>query len=227
LDEAEGLISLAQEDLMALRRFQSSLRHLKAMQLVFASAKRLTDLDVMTTQPGYGSPFLNEFPRPIYLAGLEDASAQALIRQSQNPPALPVPDNLVRAICWRTNNHPYLIQQVCYDLWEQHPDPTAWRIDDNTFRAGPDWRDKLKTDFDYLSPPERQIIHAVLTQQPLPEISRDYMPSLTSLGYLRQTDTGYDIGNEFFKNWLLDLESQDWDKPSQISVEATLNLYKK
>jgi hypothetical protein len=227
LDEAEILIELGQADLTALRKFQSAFRHLKAVQLVFASAKRFTELNELTAQPGYGSPFLNEFPPPIYLGGLDDDDAQALIRQSNEPPALDLSDNLVRAIGQHTNNHPYLIQWVCYHLWEQNTAPTHWRLGDHTFKASPDLQQILKTDFDYLSAPERQVIQAVLTHQPPAEAYHPYIQGLTNLGYLCQTDAGYDIGNDFFKNWLFDLDSQDWHKPGRVSAEATLSLYKK
>jgi hypothetical protein len=85
----------------------------------------------------------------------------------------------------------------------------------------------LKKDFEYLSDPERQIIRAVLTQQTLPSFYRLYLQGLTALGYLRQLETGYEIGNDFFKNWLLDLENQDWTAASKIAAESTLRLYEK
>ncbi len=227
LDEVEVLIELGQADIKALRKFQSFLRHVKALQFVFASAKRLIELNELASGPGYGSPFLNEFPPPIYIDGLDSKAAIALIRQSKNPPPFPVPDDIAHTICRRTNNHPYLIQWVCGHLWDKNPDPTAWHIDDNTFKAPPTLQEILRKDFNYLSDPERRVIQAVLVGQSLADIYPLYTEGLTSLGYLRQTDTGYEIGNDFFKNCLLDLQDQDWTKPSQISARFTLNLYKK
>ncbi len=228
LDEAEVLIDLGYEDIKALRKFQSLLRRLQALQLVFASAKLLTELDDLTSQePGYGSPFLNEFPPPIYISGLDHAAALALIRQVQNPPALPVADEIAQIICQHTNNHPYLIQRVCYSLWERNPNSTTWCIDNNTFKAPPDLQRILKKDFDYLSDLERQIVRAILIQQAVPDIHQIYLEGLTSLGYLRQVEVGYDIGNDFFKNWLLNLGSQDWTVSSKIGAESTLRFYEK
>ncbi len=227
-DEAEILIELGQQNISALRKLQSFLRRLKALQVVFASAKRLTELDTLTANsPGYGSPFLNEFPPPLYLGGLDDQAALALIRQSQNPPSLPVSDEIAQAICRYTHNHPYFIQWVCYHLWEQNPNATAWRIDENTFKISPELQRILKNDFEYLSDPERRVIWASLNQQPWSKPDQPYVEGLTLLGYLRQTSNGYEIGNNFFKDWLLQLETESWAKASLISAEATLNLYEK
>jgi hypothetical protein len=134
---------------------------------------------------------------------------------------------VVQAICRCTNCHPYFIQWLCFHLWAQNPDPGAWRVGDVVCSSSPQLHHILKKDFEYLSDPERQIIRAVLTQQSLPSFHRLYIQGLTTLGYLRQLDAGYEIGNDFFKNWLLDLESQDWTEPSQISAEPTLRLYEK
>lgn len=228
LDEAEGLINLGQADLKALRKFQSLLRHVKALQFVFASAKNLTELDELTEKsPGYGSPFLNEFPPPLYIGGLDRATALALIRQSQNPPAMPIADDLAETIYHCTNGHPYLIQWVCSSLWTKNPDPTTWQISEHTFKASLDVQRILRKDFNYLSDPERQIIRAVLTQQSLSSAAPFYLEGLMALGYLRQVDEGYEIGNDFFKNWLLDLAQQDWELSSHIAAEATRRLYEK
>jgi hypothetical protein len=227
LDETEVLIELGETDIRALRKFQSFLRHMRALRIVFASAKRLIELHELTARPGYGSPFLSEFPPPIYISGLENKAARMLIRQSQNSPQLSVPDDLVEMICRRTNNHPYFIQWICYHLYEKTLDVAAWQVGDHTFIPTPELRYILKMDFDYLSDPERRVMQAVLTQQSTVDILHPYLDGLTALGYLRQTNTGYQIGNDFFENWLLNLESQSWVEPSDISAEATLSLYTK
>jgi hypothetical protein len=85
----------------------------------------------------------------------------------------------------------------------------------------------LKTDFEYLSDPERQVIQAVLLERSLPEVHPAYIQGLVNFGYLRWVGMGYEIGNDFFKNWLLDLEDQAWHTPSKISAEPTLRLYEK
>lgn len=226
-DEAELLIALGRKNIAALQMFHSVIRSMRAVQVVFASAKELTELDALTALGWHGSPFLNHFPPPIYLSGLDDEAAVALIRQTQNDFPLPVADDVVQAICQCTNKHPYFIQWVCYHLWNKNPNAKTWRVEDVIGITASPPQQILKKDFDYLSDPERHLIRAILTKQPFKPIHHLYLEGLTALGYLRQVEAEYEIANDFFKNWLLDLANQDWTEASNIAAEPTLRLYKK
>jgi hypothetical protein len=227
LDEAELLIGLGQKSSANLQIFRSVIGEMRATQIVFASAKELTELDSFTSLAWRSSPFLHNFPPPIYIGGLDNEAATALICQTQSDTPLCVADEVSEVICRYTNNHPYLMQWVCYHLWEKKPNPAEWRADDVICEVSLDLQRVFKYDFDYLSDPERQIMRAVLLQQPTPAAHRLYMDGLIALGYLRRVEARYEIGNDFFKYWLLDLDSQTWIVSSKIAAEPTLRLYQK
>lgn len=227
LDEAECLINLGRQDVRALQKFRSVIGELQAIQIVFASAKQLTELDELTSNVWHGSPFLNHFPPPLYIGGLEDEAGLALIRQTQNHTPLPVSTELCQAICHRTNYHPYFIQRLCYKLWERSSEAEAWKVGDLDFSITSRLKSILKSDFDYLSHPERQIMQAVLRQYRLPDIHPAYVQGLVKFGYLRSDETDYEIGNEFFRNYLFGLENAAWTMPSKTSAGSTQRLYEK
>jgi hypothetical protein len=81
-------------------------------------------------------------------------------------------------------------------------------------------------DFDYLSDPERRILHAVVSRKPLPvDVGPDYARGLARLGYLRLADDAYAIGNTFLEQWLSALGPADWASKSNVSAESTRALY--
>jgi hypothetical protein len=226
-DEVETLITLGQADTSALQMFQSAIWSTTAIKMVFASAKQLTELDDMTTQVAYGTPFLNHFPPPIYVGNLTCNEAMSLICQSQSNHYVSVPDKTVEAICAWTNNHPFYIQCLCHFLWRSNPDPSQWLVDDMSFELTPHLDRMLRYDFDYLSMPERRIIQSVLWDEKLPNTHYSYVQGLQWLGYLKQEATGYEIGNDFLKNWLLDLPEEAWLARSYVSASSTLRMYRK
>lgn len=223
-DEAEGLLDF---DAPFLRRLRGLVWGPSQLRTMFASAKNLSQLDDLCQQ-WHTSPFLNNFPPPLYLTGLDDAAAAALIRQTQSDTPLPVPDETIMAIEQHTGNHPYLVQWLCHRLWEKNHNPTTWTITANDLQPTGQLARRLQMDFDYLSDPERRILHAVVSKEPLPDdIDSDYVRGLTRLGYLRSIDDTYAIGNTFLENWLGALKSVDWASKSNVSAESTLTLYEK
>jgi hypothetical protein len=223
-DEAEGLLDF---DASFLRRLRGLVWGPYQLRTIFASAKNLSRLDDLCRQ-WHTSPFLNNFPPPLYLAGLDDAATTALICQTQSDTPLPVPDETVAAIRQHTGNHPYLVQWLCHCLWEKNHNPTTWTITANDLQPKGQLARRLQMDFNYLSDPERRILHAVVSKQPPPDdIDSDYVRGLTRLGYLRSVDDTYAIGNTFLENWLSALKNADWANKSNISAKSTLVLYEK
>lgn len=82
-DEAEGLIDLGEQDSEALKMLRGVIWGGRALRAVLASAKNLVKLDDLCRE-WHTSPFLSNFPPPLYLGGLTDEAADALITQSQS-----------------------------------------------------------------------------------------------------------------------------------------------
>lgn len=116
-DEAEGLIDLGEQDPEALKLLRGVIWVGRAIRAVLASAKNLVKLDDLCRE-WHTSPFLSNFPPPLYLGGLTDEAADALIIQSQSESPVKAAQELCAEIRRLTNNHPYLIQWLCYRLWQ-------------------------------------------------------------------------------------------------------------
>jgi hypothetical protein len=233
-DEAEGLMDF---DVSFLRRLRGLIWGRYPLRTVLASAKNLVGLDDLCRE-WHTSPFLNNFPPPLYLGGLSDKAADALITQSQSESPVKAAPELCAEIRRLTNNHPYLIQWLCHRLW--HPDTSTMLSTGNTLRAitprnlEPDEHlaARLRMDFDYLSDTERRILYEVcitegITEPQLrerishPRLST-FLHGLTQLSYLHCEGDDYAVGNTFFACWLR--ESADWKQKSGISDEAALDM---
>ena len=209
-DEAEDL---AQFDDAFLKELRGFIWDSVSSRIVLMATKRLAKLDDRCR--GWDtSPFLSGFPPPLYLAGLEDEAAVALIRQSQSDAPLEVPDAVVAAILEHTGSHPYLIQWLCYQLWQKSPRPDQWVITSDDLTPVDDLARYFQMDFDYLSPGERAILLAVAegtavdasslsetTGLPAGDVSL-FLHTLTHLGYLRERGGQLSLGNSFLERWL-------------------------
>jgi len=228
-DEAEGLIDLGEQDSEALKMLRGVIWGGRAIRTVLASAKNLVKLDDFCRE-WHTSPFLSNFPPPLYLGSLTDEAADALITQSQSESPVQAAPELCAEIRHLTNNHPYLIQWLCHCLWQ--PDNTLRPITPRDLEPDGHLAARLRMDFDYLSDTERRILREVCIAERItePQLQEHISPSrlstflhgLTQLGYLRREGDDYAVGNSFFAHWLQ--ESADWKQKSEISDEATLDM---
>jgi hypothetical protein len=228
-DEAEGLIDLCEQDAKALKMLRGVIWGGRAIHTVLASAKNLVKLDDLCRE-WHTSPFLSNFPPPLYLGSLTDEAADALITQSQSESPVKASPELCAEIRRLTNNHPYLIQWLCYRLWQ--PDNTLQPITPRDLEPDEHLAARLRMDFDYLSDTERRILHEVYAAKGITELRlREhishprlsiFLHGLTQLDYLRREGDHYAVGNAFFARWLQ--ESADWRQKSEIPDEATLDM---
>jgi hypothetical protein len=209
-DEAEDLAQFDDAFLKGLRGF---IWDSVASRIVLTATKRLAKLDDRC-RSWDTSPFLSGFPPPLYLASLGDEAAAALIRQSQSDTPLEVLDAVVAAILEHTGNHPYLIQWLCYQLWQKSSQPDKWVITSDDLTPVDDLVRYFQMDFDYLSPGERAILLTVAegtatdasslsetTGLPAGDVSL-FLHTLTHLGYLRERGGQLSLGNRFLDRWL-------------------------
>lgn len=229
-DEAEGLIDFSEDALKRLKEFiwETS----RSTRVVFASAKNLVELDDKC-RAWKTSPFLNNFPPPVFLGSLSDNEANALITLVQSRTPVQATPALRADICFLTANHPYLIQWLCFRLWQEGNKLRPLAKDDRQ----PDsiMARRFQMDFDYLSDSERSILHIVSQREPIDRAGleselgipylADYLDGMAQLGYLRRTPEGYAVGNAYLERWLK--VDARWNTPSSILDDSTLAIYRK
>jgi len=227
-DEGEALINVEEAMPCSLQRLRRAIHTDANIRFVLTFSKRLGLLDDLC-RDWDTSPFLHGFA-VRYLGGLTDEATDALISQSQSESPVKAAPKLRAEIRRLTNNHPYLIQWLCYRLWQ--PDNTLRPIKPRDLEPDEHLAARLRMDFDYLSDTERRILHEVYAAEQvtaaqlqatfdLPGLSV-FLHGLTQLGYLRQEGEVYAIGNRFLASWL---EMAPWEESSKVSDKAMLAAY--
>ncbi len=219
IDEPEPLLEIAKTEPQAVQRLRAAFQRPPNLRVVLASTKTLASLQEIT-RDWPTSPFLTDFA-PFYLDGLEREDAEKLMRQEQRNPVHVTPET-IRRIHDFTGDHPYLLQWLCYRLYQSDHSLRPPRQEDVFLDA------MLATlfhlQFDQLSPTERRILlflvdggadmrelaHALEMR---PAEAAMYLYVMTRLGYTRKLDSGrVIIGNRFLHRWLA-------ENFSQLSVE--------
>jgi hypothetical protein len=220
-DEGEALMNVKDAEPRSLQRLRRAIHTDADIRLVLTSSKRLSLLDELRWH-GFAVR---------YLGSLTDTAAGDLIYQTRRGASVQASPELIAEIKQVTGNHPYLIQWLCFCLWQ--PDNTLRSITPRDLEPDGHLVSRLeKWHFDYLSDTERHILHKVYTAEQvtaaqlqatldLPNLST-FLYGLTQLGYLRQENEAYAIGNRFLASWL---EMAPWEESSQVSDEATVAAY--
>lgn len=216
VDEAEVLIEIARRDPIAVDRLRRALQDAR-LRTVITSTKHLIELNRVQAE-SLTSPFLFGF-QMVSLSRLDDGAARALVRQMQAQQQVGADDGVVDDVLMHTNGQPYLIQYLCYRLFESQSDGTG------TLRAVQD-KDLVidhilggffQVDFQYLTRTERRLVLAVAElsiakPEELLVALNDVAPRrilfhleiLERLGYLRQIFGQWALGNEFLRRWMAD-----------------------
>ena len=225
IDEADGLPFVARDDPELLNRLRGAAQAYIGLKLVLVASKTLSQT-YETSRKGM-SPFLAGF-HLAYLSYLAPAAATALIRRSQSLSPVLVGDPLVAELIERTAGHPLLLQLLCHELFSagrlcRLQSPAVNKVQNTVNQMG-----IFDADFQYLSDAERRLLRAVseagrATAAELGVIAAaSFVHGLTQLGYLRQVDDGYAVGNQFLARWL---QSAPWEEASDISDAGTLRVY--
>ncbi len=227
VDEAEGLLRMAEADPFILHRLRGAVQNYTALQFVLASAKRLSEANRITLAADM-SPFLSGFA-PRYLGGFNPTSAVELVQQLKLAEPVQVAPELVAHLIELTNGHPLFLQLLGERLFEegclrQPTEGDLMGIVDQADKTG-----IFDRDLRALSPLEQVTIRRVSEVSRVPademakRVSAAMLDGLTALGFLRRVDDAYAIGNEFLARWLV--ETQPWDRPSTVSDESALSVY--
>jgi hypothetical protein len=220
VDEAECLNHLARTHPHALQRLRRTLQRGPHIRTVLVSSKRLSALHELC-RDWETSPFLHGFALR-YLSHLMPEAATGLIRQHQAARSVQAAPGLVAQIRQLTGDHAYLLQLLSSRLFS---DGSLRSIaDEDLAFVEAQMTGFLLNDFAALSAPERAILRAVSSGQPLPaDTDTAYLHGLVGLGILRHEGDGYAIGNAFFARWLR--EQADWETRAEVSAEGTLTVY--
>jgi hypothetical protein len=220
VDEAECLNHLARTQPHTLQRLRRTLQRGPHIRTVLVSSKRLSALHELC-QDWETSPFLHGFALR-YLSHLTPEAATGLVYQRQAARSVQAAPGLVAQIRQLIGGHPYLLQLLCSRLFADGSLRPI--VDDDLAFVEAQMTGFLLNDFAALSGPERAILRAISSGQPLPtDAHPTYLHGLVGLGILRHEGDGYTIGNAFFARWLR--EQADWEAKTEVSAEGTLTVY--
>ncbi len=221
MDEAEIWVRIARANPEVLHRLRGIVQNCSTLRIVLAAAKSLSEANTLTGEGG--SPFLSGFALR-YLGPLSARDGAALLSQEQSRSPVAADATLLTQLLDLTGGHPLLLQLLGERLYEEgrlRPPSEGDLIGilDQAVKTG-----IFPQDFAALSGPERAILRAISSGQPLPAgTDPAYAHGLAALGILRRKGKGYTIGNAFFAHWLR--EQADWEAKAEISAESTLTVY--
>jgi hypothetical protein len=208
-DEAEALLDLAKNDSAALQELRDTLLNRTTIRPVLVSTRRLSRLH-QQTQDWYTSAFLDGFGS-YPLLNFRDETANQVIRQTQNAIPVRVEESLLADIRHATGNHPFLLQKLCSQLFDETQGGLR-PLRPSDFDPDPQIAlGFFLLDFNALTPDEAallQFIHA--SSCDLAELENQFphlkvrlpLYNLINLGFLRQEKDNYQIGNLFLAKWL-------------------------
>jgi hypothetical protein len=214
VDEAEVLIEIARKEPAWLGRLRKVLQEGR-LRTVITSTKLLTRLN-SASAAWETSPFLFGF-NLANLWTLEHEAAVTLIRQGQAEQAVRADDARVNEIMVHTNCHPYLIQYVCYRLFEndEHGEGYLRAIVEDDLHPDHILAAFFEIDYEYLTRIERRLLLAIAERtvateeevlialsDELPQRIQMYLYGLHRLGYVRQIQARWSVGNEYLRRWI-------------------------
>ena len=230
IDEAEAWISLAKNDYQALARLRKAFQS-GGMRTIMTSTKLLMQLNDLTRN-WLTSPFLFGFSL-VHLWSLEPEASVSLVLQEQSNTPVNVERERINEVLRHSHRHPYLVQTLCYRLFEERHGRGALReIREEDLLADHLLAGFFEVDFRCLAPTERQILLTVARQgvigeedlvaktdnESIDQISM-YVHGMNNLGYLQRAYSRSDgatatsshdefprwtIGNEFLRRWMLE-----------------------
>jgi len=230
VDEAESLIDVGKADKAFLRRLRTIMQDATFVRTILCGARHLSEIN----QINLGGPcFLNGFEPVLFVSSLTDTNADALIAQNHTGQGLKVSDEMAAEIKEKTNRHPYLIQSICAYLYDHQMD--LKKACDYVMNQGMAEK-AFADDYRYLAPVEKQILMFIYQaksatfRQIQEQVGLDtaslnrLLVTLDACGYIKKTDSGYCMANEFFTRWLKRNEARLRELPSVVSDAAILSF---
>jgi hypothetical protein len=192
----------------------------------------------LAEERGDTSPFLHGFSPPLYISGLAEEEALALVRQEGSPAGTrpEIEDGDAVEICHRCDQHPYLIQLVCKRFLETDDLEDAFRqvVSDRMINYF------FSVDFEMLSTTEKSVLRLIAEQGTATDDSihavmrgdtadrDDALQRLGNLGFIgRDEDGNYDLPSYFLRRWLEDLalnQPPSRPQPGSLHEDPTISV---
>jgi len=207
IDEAEELLTVAQEDPAVLPRLRRIFQRGSDVRAVLTSTRRLARLDHLAEIAT--SPFLQGFAPPLYLTPLGPDEARELLGRGG------FAGDDIELILERTACHPFLLQLIASRLFEV-PDTRAVL---EQVAADEMVANFFAIDFQTLEAPEQALLDHVARERGADAASlgqatrlagdalETHLQGLRQMGYLGQRGGRYEVANSFFERWLRRTES--------------------
>lgn len=203
LDEAEELLGLSNNDLARLHRIL--VKGSKNLTVIITATNRLQEF--FHRHDGKTNFLENFITKPI--GGLSSEDAEKLIRQSQHPNSrVEVDETTVKNIIRYAGTHPFLIQRLCFNLFENG---TLRKVQEKDLVLDKELRDIIRIDFNHLDPDHQQVLLHFSWEQGLSTNTINgftktktdsILLELEQLGFLRSEGQQYYLGNYFLAQWL-------------------------
>jgi AAA domain len=202
VDEAEEFLAIARQDPTLLPRLRRLFQRGGELRTVITATRRLARIDRDFALPT--SPFLQGFIPPLYLTPLQSEDARKLLARGQ------FSADEIEAVVQRTGSHPFLLQLIAGRLFESRDlQTTLDQVGSDEMVAN-----FFSVDFQTLDGSERSLLEEVAregrrTRRELAQAARlgedavaPLLYGLAMMGYLREEDGSYRVGNSFFERWL-------------------------
>jgi len=216
LDEIEGIEKLGEGSKVFVEKLSGVLRRKKRLRTIIAA--RVLHPQLIST---------GLFNRVEYIGAISDEEAKNLILQKKNNELeIQVDDeeNTVSRILKTTGSEPYLIQYLCYKLYNE--DGSLRTLTGEDLIPDTVLEEIFESDFEYLMDEEKDVLCRIAQNEqtdssPIPD-------ALIKLGYIKQINGQHKIGNEFLEKWL-QVNGIEEPSPSNIvsSDSVICKLYDK
>ena len=210
LDEAEVLLGMANSLPGPLARLWQVWRKCPALQIVVAASRALLSMGrLLRSQASY--PFWEGFHLRC-LERLDDAGAEALIRQSNSSSPVMMAPSVMQSIKEVTGCQPYLLQSLCQRLYE--PDHTLRSPSEACLEVDDLLGSLFHADYQNLLPEERAVLRLIASGsvdvsalRAATQLEDEHVDIclhwLECLGYVRRREDQFYVANKFLASWLL------------------------
>lgn len=229
IDEAESLLHLPEN--IILKFHHELVNTYDHLTVVVSATNHLENLELQRLK---GLDLLEGFT-PIQLSCFSKEDAKNLIRQVQHPEGgIDIDDDLEHAILKYTGTHPYLIQRMCFNLFDRRT-RTLRQIKKNDFTLDQSIRNFCNIDFNFLNIEQQQILQRFSWETPMNniEIEGFSLPTITSSlieleqsGFLACENNQYKLSNYYLAQWLEERQSKALKPQKRTTSISKLNLAK-
>ncbi len=209
IDEPEALIRIGTKEPETLALFRKTLQGTAGIRTVLASTRLLLTLSTPEDSPT--SPFLYGFVRKL-LGPMSREDAEDLMRQTKMPVQVEVSRETADAIHEATGDQPYLLQSLCFRLFE--PDGYLRHPEEEDLIPIDIVAENFLLNWRFMSPKERKVLLAVAGREPVSEEElaealgfnhyelKTILFSLQVYGCLRHEGGRYSLQNLLLRNWI-------------------------